>query len=201
MNNSDNTTGSETVIRMPAAPPVETDAPARQSAATSRILWIAAYIVLMALVALRLPLINQNLTAQVPADVRAELGDDRLLSLSMTVGTVLFFLLYAVIMWLFFSLAGVLDKRLIPGKAALGSKWKVGAFFVIAVLATIPLNLVSVAFGLMQPREVPGYWFYFPVMALVVLFLFRRHWTGFSTSRRVLVVLSAIGLSAVVSLG
>ncbi|UVJ40129.1 hypothetical protein [Arthrobacter sp. CJ23] len=201
MNNPDNAKESETVLRMPEAPPIEAEIPSYESASTSRALWITAYVVVMVLVALRLPLINQNLTSQVPADVRSELGDDRLLSLSMTVGTVLFFLLYAVIMCLFFSLAGVLDKRVIPGKTVIGGRWKIGAFFVVAVLATVPLNLVSVVFGLVQPRELPGYWLYFPAVALAVLFFFRRHWVGFSLSRLVLTVLSAVGLSTVVSLG
>ncbi|GAB2733421.1 hypothetical protein ACX801_02720 [Arthrobacter bambusae] len=174
---------------------------AKEWVSTSRGLWIASYILLMALVALRLPLTRKYLNANVPADVRSEIGDDRLLSLSMTVGTVLFFLVYAVIIALYFSLAAFLDKRVIPGKSVLAGRVNIGAFFVIAILATIPVNLFSVVFGVIQPREVPGYWAYFPSMAVLALAIFYRHWRGFSTGRKILVVLSAIGLSTIVAIG
>lgn len=173
----------------------------REWVSTSRGLWIAGYILLMALVALRLPLTRKYLNANVPADVRAEIGDDRLLSLSMTVGTVLFFLVYAVIIALYFSLATFLDKRVIPGKSVIAGRFKIGSFFVIAILATIPVNLFSVVFGVIQPRDVPGYWAYFPSMAVLVLAIFYRHWREFSTGRKILVVLSAICLSTIVAIG
>lgn len=192
---------SRTFIPVPAAPPATAQETLPTAASTPRFLWIGAYVVLMILVTLRLPLVNQHLRGQVPADVRAELSDDRLLSLSITVGTVLFILVYAVVVALYFSLSAFLDKRLVPGKALVGGRWYVGAFFVIPVLATIPVNLFSVAFGVMQPRDVPGYWFYFPLMAVVVLALFRRHWLGLPLGRKVLTVLSALGLSLVIALG
>ena len=194
---------SETVISVAKVGKLrpEPSAAARELVSTSRGLWIAGYILLMALVALRLPLTRKHLSANVPADVRSEIGDDRLLNLSMTVGTVLFFLVYAVIIALYFSLAAFLDKRVIPGKSVLAGRFNIGAFFVIAILATIPVNLFSVVFGVIQPREVPGYWAYFPSMAVLALAIFYRHWRGFSTGRKILVVLSAIGLSTIVAIG
>ncbi|MEZ2389914.1 hypothetical protein AB6813_10260 [bacterium RCC_150] len=171
------------------------------TASTSRLLWICAYVILMVLVALRLPLTKQYLSERVPADVRAELGDDRLLSLSITVGTVIFFLMYAVIMGLYLSLAALLDRRLVPGKVRMGRGLNVGVFFVIAMLATIPPNAFSVASGIVQPREVPGYWYYFPFMTALVLAVFRRHWLHFSLGKKVLIALSALTLSAIVAIG
>ena len=168
---------------------------------TSRSLWIAGYIVVMALVAVRLPLTRQYLSTRVPDDVKAELGDDRLLQLSMTVGAVLFFLLYAVIIALYFSLAAFVDKRLIAGKWRLAGRFNVGAFFVIALLSTVPVNLFSVVFGVIQPRDIPGYWIYFPAMAILVLALFFRYWRHFPVGRKILVVLSAVCLSAIVAVG
>jgi hypothetical protein len=165
------------------------------------VLWIGAYVVLMVLIALRLPLVHRHLSGGVPAEVKSGLRDDRLLSLSMTVGTVLFFLVYAVIMCLYFSLAGFLDRRLVPGKAVIGGRLKVGVFFVVPVLATVPVNLFSLALGIVQPRNVPGYWFYFPSMAVVALALFYRHWRSFPPGRKCLVVLSALGLSTILALG
>ncbi|UYY82469.1 hypothetical protein OIT41_05240 [Arthrobacter sp. YA7-1] len=193
---------SETVISVARVGKLRPEpSSARGWVSTSRGLWIASYILLMVLVALRLPLTRKYLNANVPADVRSEIGDDRLLSLSMTVGTVMFFLLYAVIIALYFSLAAFLDKRVIPGKSVLAGRVNIGAFFVIAIFATIPVNLFSVLFGVIQPRDVPGFWAYFPSTALVALALFYRHWRGFSTGRKILVVLSAIGLSTIVAIG
>lgn len=119
----------------------------------------------------------------------------------MMVGTVLFFVAYSVIMCLFLSLASVLDKRLVPGKAGLGHRWQVGVFFVIAVLSTIPVQLTGLLISTLQPRDLPGYWFYFPLMALGVLMLFRRHWRSFRATRQVLVVGAGIGLAVMVALG
>jgi hypothetical protein len=201
MASKDNGVESETVIHVPVPPAMPVTPTDREAASTSRVLWISAYLVLMVLVALRLPLVKQSLTAHVPPDVRAELGDDRLLSLSMTVGTVLFFLVYAVIIGLYFSLAGFLDRRLIPSKVIVAGHLKVGVFFVIAVFATIPVNLLSVSLGILQPRELAGYWLCFPVMAVVVLALFHRHWRGRTVSNKILILLSALGLSTVIALG
>jgi len=202
MNNKENGVGSETVIHVPIAPKTGSEASAvNQASSTSRVLWIGAYAVLMVLIGLRLPLVRRHLTDGVPVEVKSGLGDDRLLNLSMTVGTVLFFLVYAVIMCLYFSLAGFLDKRLVPGKAVIGGRLKVGIFFVIPVLATVPVNLFSLALGIVQPRDVPGYWFYFPSMAFLALALFYRHWRSFPPGRKCLVVLSALGLSTILALG
>src|SRR4029453_3826383 len=200
--NTENSANSETVIKMPTAAKVMDEAvSSNKDSSSSRILWIAAYVLLLVLVILRLPLINKFLSAQVPEDLQSELGDDRLLSLSMTVGTVLFFLLYAVILALYFSLAAFLDRRLIPGKAIVAGRFRVGAFFVIAILATIPVNLLSVTSGIVQPRELPGYWLYFPTTPILVLALYYRHWGRLSTSRKVLIVVSALGLSTVIAVG
>lgn len=202
MNGTEKDRESETVIsvatvgKLRPEPSVEAE-----RISTSRSLWITGYIVLMALVALRLPLTRQYLSTRVPDDVKSELGDDRLLHLSMTVGTVLFFLVYAVIIALYFSLAAFLDKRVIPGKSVFAGRFKVGVFFVIAVLSTIPVNLFSVAFGVIQPRDVPGYWIYFPSMAVLVLALFFRHWRHFPLGRKILLVLSAVGLATIVAVG
>lgn len=202
MTSTEDSRESETVISVAKVGKLRPEpAATREWVSTSRSLWIAGYILLMALVALRLPLTRKYLSANVPADVRSEIGDDRLLSLSMTVGTVLFFLVYAVIIALYFSLAAFLDKRVIPGKSVLAGRFNIGAFFVIAVLATIPVNLFSVAFSVIQPREVPGYWTYFPSMAVLALAIFYRHWREFSTGRKILVVLSAVGLSTIVAIG
>jgi hypothetical protein len=202
MNNMENGKHSETVISVATVGKLRPEpSAAKEWASTSRPLSITGYVLLMALVALRLPLTRQYLSANVPADVRSELGDDRLLSLSMTVGTVLFFLIYAVIMALYFSLAAFLDKRVIPGKSVLAGRFNVGPFFVIAVLATIPVNLFSVALGVIQPRDVPGYWVYFPSMAVLVLAIFYRHWREFSVARKILTVLSALALSTIVAIG
>jgi hypothetical protein len=202
MNNKENGVGSETVIQVPMAAKIVPEKVAgKQASSTSRVLWIGAYVVLMVLIGLRLPLVRQHLAAGVPEDVKSGLGDDRLLSLSMTVGTVLFFLVYAVIMCLYFSLAGFLDRRLVPGKAVIGGRYKVGVFFVIPVLATVPVNLFSLALGIVQPRDIPGYWLYFPSIAVVALALFYRHWKGFPPGRKCLIVLSATGLSTILALG
>lgn len=198
----DNDKQSETVISVATVGKLRPEPSiAKEWVSTSRALWIAGYVALMSLVALRLPLTRRHLSSNVPADVRSELGDDRLLDLSMTVGTVLFFLVYAVIIALYFSLAAFLDKRVIPGKSVLAGRLTVGAFFVIAMLSTIPVNLFSVAFGVIQPRDVPGYWLYFPLMVILVLAIFYRHWREFSTGRKILLGLSALGLSTIVAIG
>lgn len=79
-----------------------TSVPGRETAekGTSRFLWVTAYVVLMGMVALRLPQTLNSISTQVPQRVRDDLGDDRLLNLSMTVGAVLFFIVYGVIMGL-----------------------------------------------------------------------------------------------------
>lgn len=196
------TPDKSTIIKIPVYPSAKPpEAAPPRSATTSRVLWIAAYVVVMVLVAIRLPAINQNLTRQVPQEVRSELGDDRLLGLSMMVGTVLFFVAYAVIMYLFLSVTSVLDKRLVPGKAELGSRWQVGLYYVIAVLATVPVQLAGLLFSSFQPRDLPGYWIYFPVMALGVLALFRRHWKKYAAIRQVFIAVAAIALAAAVSIG
>lgn len=169
--------------------------------ATSRILWFTGFGVLMLAVALRLPLIYQRVATEVPAEVETQIGDQRLLSFSLTAGTVLFFLIYSGIMALFFSLSALLDRQLIPDKARIFGKWSVGPYFLIAILATIPVNVFSVTFNLVQPRDLPGYWIYFILIAAASLTMFYRQWQNVSILKKIIIIMTALGLSLVTAIG
>lgn len=155
----------------------------------------------MTTVAIRLPLIYQRIAHEVPADATTKIGDERLLSFSLTAGLVIFFLVYSLIMALFFSLLALLDKKLIPSKAKFLNSLSVGPYFVIAVLTTVPVNAVSIAFNVVQPRDLTGYWFYFPIIAILTLTIFRHHWLHLPLTRKILIITSTMGLSLVNAFG
>lgn len=168
---------------------------------TPRFLWVVAYFVIMGLVLARLPLVLRAVASQIPADAKAELGDERLVTFSTTVGGVMFVLVYAVVMALYLLLAAFLDRRIIPTKPLLRGKWRVGMYFVIAVLSTVPVHLTSVALQVPDLHSMPGYYAYFPLIATVALVSYRRHWSEFPLGKKVLVAVTAVALPSLISFG
>lgn len=161
-------------------------------------LWFIAYIVIMVLAAARIPTVLGEAASKIPEDVKSELGDERLLSLSTTVGGILFVLTYALVMALYLWLTAFLDKRLVRSKASVG-RLKFGPFFAIAVLSTIPVHLVSFLTHIPDARSIPGFYMYFPVAVAAVLVAFRSHWSNLPGSRKIVVILvgAAVPLLAV----
>lgn len=168
---------------------------------TPRFFWIIVYLVIMALVLARLPLVLRAVASQIPADAKAELGDERLVEFSTTVGGIMFVLMYAVIMMLYLLLAAFLDRRIIPTKPLFQGRWSVGMYFVIAALTTVPVHLVSLVTQLPDLHGVPGYYAYFPLVAVAALVAYRRHWWDFAVGKKILVVLTAVALPMLISFG
>lgn len=168
---------------------------------TPRFFWVIAYLVIMGLVLARLPLVLQAVASQIPADAKAELGDERLVTFSTTVGGVMFVLVFAVVMLLYLLLAAFLDRRIIPTKPLLRTKWRVGMYFVIAVLSTIPVHLASIVSQLPDLHGVPGYYAYFPLVAVSALLAYRRYWWGLAAGKKVLVMATAVALPLLISFG
>ncbi|KHL01473.1 hypothetical protein [Sinomonas humi] len=168
---------------------------------TPRSFWIIAYILIMGLVVARLPLVLRDVASQIPADAKAELGDERLVAFSTTVGGIMFVLVYAVIMVLYLLLAAFLDRRIIPTKPLFRGRWRVGMYFMIAALTTIPVHLASVVAQVPDLHGVPGYYAYFPLVAVAALVGYRRHWWNFAPGKRVLVAATAVALPMLISFG
>lgn len=168
---------------------------------TPRLLWILTYFLIMALVLVRLPLVLRQAASQIPEDVKSEIGDDRLVSFSTTVGGIMFVLVYCVIIALYLLLAAFLDRRIIPTKPLLWGKWRVGMYFLIALLSTVPVHLASVIAQSPDLRGVPGYFACFPLVAVAALVGFRRHWLKLAGGKKVLVVLTAVALPTLISFG
>ncbi|MCH6468730.1 hypothetical protein [Sinomonas terrae] len=168
---------------------------------TPRLLWVLAYLLIMALVLARLPLVLRQAASQIPEDVKAEIGDERLVNFSTTVGGIMFVLVYTVIIALYLLLAAFLDRRIILTKPVVWGKWRVGLYFVVAILSTVPVHLASVVTQYPDLRGVPGYYAYFPLVGVLALVAYRRYWWEFTVGRKVLAVATAVVLPLLISFG
>lgn len=167
---------------------------------TTKVLWFVAYVVIMILVAARLPLAVREAASKIPEDVKRELGDDRLLSFSTTAGGILFVITYAVVMALYLALAAFLDRRIIRTKTKV-ARLNVGMYFAIALASTVPVQLTSVIAQIADVRVIPGFYWYYPTAVTAILVCFRRHWIRLATRRKAVVITAAAALTLLAVLG
>lgn len=165
---------------------------------TPKSFWVLLYFVTLGLASARLPLVLESVAAQIPVQTKAELAEE-LVASSIAGAGVVFALAQAIVLVLYLLLAAFLDRRIIPTKPLLRGRWRVGMYFVIAALTTAPVHLASIAAQLPDLHVVPGYYAYFPLVAVAALVAYRRYWWEFAARKKVLVVATAVALPMLIS--
>ncbi|MDG4832688.1 hypothetical protein O7627_25755 [Solwaraspora sp. WMMD1047] len=173
--------GTESSTDTVVAPPVE-GAPRKRNRTpmvTSRRVWAVVYLITAVALLLR----STGLPAYVRAeldrrDASRELTDQNLENLAVNSGIFLGILLSLFVLALYYSLASALERHIFRPAITVAGRTQIGLFFLVAALCTLPVQVVSLVFGISSPRNHAFYQGYVIVAAVVATLLFRRHWIG-----------------------
>lgn len=163
----------------------------RRPPATSRVLWLLLYALVISLMALRTPLLYDYLTEHRPAGMDA-INDAELEALALKSGVFFAVVLTALVVALFFSVAAILEKNVFTARLTVRGNLSFGLFYLISAMCWVPANAISVAFDIVDPRKSLPYYAYVLAVGLAAPWLFRRTWWGLP--RRKIVILFVVSL-------
>lgn len=163
-------TAQPTVTR-PDSDPRPDGVPHRRG--TARGLWVAYFLVVSTLLALRLPQTLDLVAATLPVESRAEVEDPAMLDLAVRIGAMLGLALYGVVVAVNGVIAGVLERRLALPVVGAGRR-RAGLLFLVLVAAVVPLQVVALAVGHGLDKLSWPYLSYVCAVALLVPVLVHR---------------------------
>ena len=169
----------------------------RPSRSTSAVFWTAAALATAVFLWVRMQQLRPLLLARVhEAPELAHVTDQGVLDLSVGIGSFLGLVLSMVLTVVYFSLASVLESRVLPGvRTALG-RLSIGVLGVSSIVTLVGLHAIA-AFG--QLVSIKDQWYSFAFVALVGLaapFLFRARWRARSAAARLWTFGLSIALAA-----
>jgi len=194
---------TSTSLPLAAAPPVaetvtEAPKPARTKPAlvTTRSVWLTAYALTAAAIVLRVLTLRHYVASEIARqNVLHDLHDPRLEKLAVNTGYLLAVLISLLILWLFYSLASVMERNIFRTAHQVGPV-RIGLFFVVAFLTTLPVHAVCAAFGVISPKNSVIYFVYVAAVGLATPLLYRQGWAGRSRGRVLGVFLFSFALAA-----
>jgi hypothetical protein len=184
-----------------AAPPsADHPAPAR-SAPTSRTLLIAAYALVLVLLAFRVPQTYAYLQHNVPSTLSLRIHDKGLESLALKTGVFLAYMVTALAVAIFFGLARMLEKRIFDSALPLIAGTSVGLYCLVVALAVVPVQAAAVLSGIGSTQRSALTYVYVFCVGLLVPLLYRRTWQNKGWTHGGVVVLTSFGLAALTVIG
>lgn len=185
------------------APPLDDrpSDPARRPPATSRPLWLTTYVLVVLLIAMRIPQAYAYLQGRVPPEMSAKIHDADMERLALKSGVFVAFVLTALAVAIFFSLAALLERRLFTVGKAVGGRVSFGLFFLVAALCTVPVQLSAVVFDIPNPRASLLYYGYIASVGLLAPFVFRAVWWRLPKVKVGILFTSTVVLSLLTSVG
>jgi len=191
-------TGTESIPEnlAPLAPGEGPEHRSKTPVVTSRWLWIVTYVATAALLVLR--------SVELPAYVRSELQgyegsgeltDERLENLAVNTGIFLGVILSMFILALYYSLASALERNIFRPALVVAKNVRIGLFFMVAALCTLPVQAASAVLDSSSPRDNLLYQAYILVVACTSILLFRRHWQRRSKGKITLLFLCTLTLA------
>lgn len=167
---------------------------------TSRALWVAAYVTAATLVVARSTSLRQAVLEEFRhSEAASMVSDQNLESLAVNVGIYLGILLSLGVVLLYFALAATAERHIFTRSLIIG-RWRIGLFFTVAMLCTVPVHAVAWVAGLSAPRDHPLFHAYVVVVVVGSLLLFRRRWADVGRSRLLLLVGMTLAV-AILSVG
>ena len=176
-------------------------APARRPPATSRVLWLTAYALAILLMILRAPQAYEYVRQRVPADMSAGIDDADMEALALRTGVFLALVLTALIVGLYFSLAGVMEKKIFTVGRTIRGNLSFGLFFLVITLCVLPVQAVGLVFDIANPREDVFYYVYVVLVGLLSPWIYFRTWRGLSGRKIALLFASSLVLAALTVAG
>ncbi len=161
--------------------------------ATSRVLWAAGLVLLVATLAGRLPVLRAYVLGRLAdsPQVTGALTDPHLRDLAVNVGLTLAVTVATLLYVLYQSLGRVLEKHVFTAMIPV-ARVRVGLFFLIASLSTLPPAMASALVGQVSLRG--HWWFYAWVIGVgfAVPWLFRPHLRHVKVGRKAILFAVAV---------
>ncbi|MEU6708129.1 hypothetical protein [Streptomyces wuyuanensis] len=152
---------------------------------TSRVFWLIAYALTTAAILLRLPALHETVRLQLrDSDMADKVKDKSMEALAVNIGLLLAVFLSMLLLALFYSLTAAVERNVLTARRHAGPKRGFGLGFVIALMCTLPVHLVSAAFGVSSPKTTGWYYLYVLLVAVTAPILFRTHGTRLGDGRR-----------------
>ena len=145
------------------------------------------------------PGLMADLHARVPPDIAEGVGNAELLDTSLRIGAYLSVPAHALAMTIFALVSRSLELHLFDASKRLVGSLRVGAFWVLLALTSLPVQAVLLVNS--DVRGSAGHFGYVVIALLATLILFWHHWTRLTASRRVLVAAVAIAFVLAMTLG
>lgn len=178
-------------------PPKTPAAPRRKHRSTSAFVWTAALLVIACLLVMRVLTMRQSVNAQLQASgLDADLGDESLRDLAVNIGFYLSIILAGVFVMLFFSLASVLESRLLPEFYVGHGRIRVGLLGLVAISGVMYGHLVPALLQISNPKD---FWFFYLLLlplTFAALLVFRSRILLLSGRGRTLTVSLSLAVSA-----
>lgn len=185
------------------APPLEAETAAEppRPRATSRPLWLIAYVAIIALLVARIPQLQAYVDGRMPRESLDALGDPELERLAVRSAILIGIVLLALVAALYLSLAAVLERKVFTARIAIGKGMSFGLYFLVITLCLIPANVFSLLTGVVAVREHLWYFVYLGLVGAAAPFAFRSTWKGLPRRKIALLFATTIGLTALTAAG
>ncbi|MFF9634882.1 hypothetical protein ACF1D2_09915 [Streptomyces bacillaris] len=188
-----------TTVPMPAEPDNDTGGKPRRvrgPGPTSRVFWLVAYGLTTAAILLRLPALQEAVrTRLMDSDMAGKVEDKSMEALAVNLGLLLAVFLSMLLLAVFYSLAAVVERNVLTMRCRVGRDRSFGLGFVIALLCTFPVHLVSSALGISSPKTTGWYYLYVLLVAVIAPALFGTYRAGSDRRRTVTIHAFAVGLA------
>jgi len=177
-------------VEVPSTPTV------RRPGVTSRSLWLLGYAATVIAIAARAPSLRRYVDGRL-SDVThaAGLTDQRLQGLAVNTGMFLAVILSLAVLWMYYSLAAVMERTLWPVSVPGPRGTRAGPFFLVAVLATLPVHVVSAAAGIVSPKNEPLYFLYVLLVGMVTPVVFAGSLRRAGRTRTMVILFLSTGLA------
>ncbi|UUN27774.1 hypothetical protein [Streptomyces sp. FIT100] len=163
---------------------------------TSRAFWLIAYGLTISAILLRLPTLYETVRRQLQnSDMADKVPDKSMEALAVNVGLLLAVFLSMLLLAVFYSLAAVVERHVLTMRRRVGRERGFGLGFVVALLCTFPVHLVSSALDVSSPKTTGWYYLYVLLVAAIAPVLFRTHWAGLGQRKIITTYAFAVGLA------
>ncbi len=174
----------------------ETDKPPKS---TSAIVWMTAFVMLLALLLLRSSQLYDEVASQVLMTEEAQALDDPAMgTLATSIGFYLGLTISMLATALYFSLASVIETRMFPRLVRSAGRVRLGFLGATAVTVTVPVQLVSWLLAQESPKDQWLFYAFILAAGLTIPLLFRKQWQSLG-SRKVRIIFGTSLLIASVS--
>jgi hypothetical protein len=163
---------------------------ARKPPATSRPLWLTAYLLVIVVMILRVPQVYDYLGERVPAEMSAGINDKDMEALALKTGVFLALVLTALIVALYFSLAAVLEKKIFTVGRTIRGNLSFGLFFLVITLSTLPVQIAGLVLDIPNLRGNMLYYVYILAVGLLSPWVYHRTWKGMP-ARKLIILFTA----------